>query len=217
MPLVSLSRLMRQNPIDWYAIYEGRAKRIKCRSLLCDLNTVSIRGDDSDDVRVKCLLSAPGHDEDRDDRFTQCGAFAARDLPACTICASYSRGAMMAPTEEVESSCGLRDFDFEVLLGSSRSRLVVTGNPLVNSAAMCNDARGSGKEPNAELFVALFVSLDGSRELHVMLQTTKQIKAGIEILVDYGEAFWRAWAGLKDAVKEARGKVLADLLHEIGC
>jgi hypothetical protein len=53
---------------------------------------------------------------------------------------------------------------------------------------MCNDARGSGKEPNAELFVALFVSLDGSRELHVMLQTTKQINAGIEILVDYGQA-----------------------------
>ena len=63
---------------------------------------------------------------------------------------------MMAPTEEVESS-GLRDFDFEVLLDSSRSRLVVTSNPLVNSAAMVNDARGSGKEPNAELFVALFV------------------------------------------------------------
>ena len=70
VPLVSLSRLMRQNP-DWYEIYEGRAKRIKCRSLLCDLNAVSIRGDDSDDVRVECLLSTLGHDEDRDDRFTQ--------------------------------------------------------------------------------------------------------------------------------------------------
>ena len=102
-------------------------------------------------------------------------------------------------------------------MGSSSSRLVVTGNPLVNSATMCNDARGSGKEPNAELFVALFVSLNGSRELHVMLQTTKQIKAGIEILVDYGEAFWRAWAGLRDAVKEARGQVLADILHDISC
>ena len=123
----------------------------------------------------------------------------------------------ISPVEAFESSPSLRQFDFEVLLGSSSSRLVVTGNPLVNSAAMCNDARGSGKEPNAELFVALFVSLDGSRELHVMLQTTKQIKAGIEILVDYGEAFWRAWAGLRDAVSEARGQILADLLHEIGC
>ena len=65
--------------------------------------------------------------------------------------------------------------------------------------------------------MALFISLDGSRELHVMLQTTKQIKAGIEILVDYGEAFWRAWAVLRDAVKEARGLILADLLHEIAC
>ena len=142
VPLVSLSRLMRQNP-DWYEIYEGSAKRIKCRSLLCDLNTISIRGDDSDDVRVECLLSTLGHDEDRDDRFTQCGAFAARDLPACTVCASYSRGAMMTPAEAFESSPSLREFDFEVSLGSPSSRLVVTGNPLVNSAAMCNDARGS--------------------------------------------------------------------------
>ena len=160
VPLVSLSRLMRQNP-DWYEIYEGRAKHIKCRSLLCDLNAVSIRGNDNNDVRVECLLSALGHDEDRDDRFTQCGAFAARDLPACTVCASYSRGAMMTPVEAFESSPSLREFDFEVHLGSSSSRLVVTGNPLVNSAAMCNDARGSGREPNAELFVALFVGMDG--------------------------------------------------------
>ena len=75
---------------------------------------------------------------------------------------------------------------------------MVTGNPLVNSAAMCNDARGSGREPNAELFVALFVGMDGSRELHVMLQTTEQIKAGSEILVDYGAAFWKAWLQHKD-------------------
>ena len=99
---------------------------------------------------------------------------------------------MITPTKEVESSLGLRDFDFEVLLGSSSSPLVVTGNPLVNSAAMCNDARGSGREPNAELFVALLVCMDGSRELQVMLQITEQIKAGCEILVDYGAAFWEA-------------------------
>jgi len=30
----------------------------------------------------------------------------------------------------------------------------------VNSATMVNNVRGSGKEPNAELFVALVVSLD---------------------------------------------------------
>jgi hypothetical protein len=124
---------------------------------------------------------------------------------------------MMTPAEEVESLLGLRDFDFEVLLGSSRSRLVVTGNPLVNSAAMCNDARGSGREPNAELFVALFVCMDGSRELHVMLQTTEQIKAGCEILVDYGAAFWDAWAKHKDAMDNARGEALAGLLTALGC
>ena len=155
VPLVSLSQLLRHNTTDWFELYQGRAKRIKCRSLIHDLNAVSVRGDDHEDLIVERLPFAPGsrqHNE-RTQCFAQFGAFAARDLPACTICASYSRGAMMTPTEEVESLLGLRDFDFEVLLGSSSSRLVVTGNPLVNSAAMCNDARGSGREPNAELFV----------------------------------------------------------------
>ena len=123
----------------------------------------------------------------------------------------------MAPTEEVESSLGLRDFDFEVLLGSSSSPLVVTGNPLVNSAAMCNDARGSRRESNAELFVTLFVGMDGSRELHVMLQTIQEIRAGTEILIDYGAAFWEAWAKHKDAMDEAREEALAGLLAALGC
>ena len=197
VPLLSLSQLLRQNTTDWFELYQGRAKRIKCRSLIYDLNAVSVRGDDHEDLIEERLPFAPGsrRQHERIQHFAQFGAFAARDLPACTICASYSRGAMMTPTEEVESLLGLRDFDFEVLLGSSSSRLVVTGNPLV---AMCNDARGSGREPNAELFVALFVGMDGSRELHVMLQTTEQIKAGSEILVDYGAAFWKAWLQHKD-------------------
>ena len=219
VPLLSLSQLLRQNTTDWFELYQGRAKRIKCRSLIHDLNAVSVRGDDHEDLIVERLPFAPGsrqHNE-RIQHFAQFGAFAARDLPAYTICASYSRGAKMTPTEEVESSLGLRDFDFEVLLGSSSSRLVVTGNPLVNSAAMCNDARGSGREPNAELFVALFVCMDGSRELHVMLQTTEQIKAGCEILVDYGAAFWEAWAKHRDAMDEAREEALAGLLTALGC
>ena len=219
VPLLSLSQLLRQNTTDWFELYQGRAKRIKCRSLIYDLNAVSVRGDDHEDLIVEPLPFAPGSRQhhERIQHFAQFGAFAARDLPACTICASYSRGAKMTPTEEVESSLGLRDFDFEVLLGSSSSCLVVTGNPLVNSAAMCNDARGSGREPNDELFVALFVCMDGSRELHVMLQTTEQIKAGCEILVDYGAAFWEAWAKHRDAMDEAREEALAGLLTALGC
>ena len=219
VPLLSLSQLLRQNTTDWFELYQGRAKRIKCRSLIYDLNAVSVRGDDHEDLIVERLPFAPGsrRQHERIQHFAQFGAFAARDLPACTICASYSRGAMMTPTEEVESLLGLRDFDFEVFLGLSSSRLVVTGNPLVNSAAMCNDARGSGREPNAELFVALFVGMDGSRELHVMLQTTEQIKVGSEILVDYGAAFWKAWLQHKDTMDNARGEALAGLLAALGC
>ena len=82
---------------------------------------------------------------------------------------------------------------------------------------MCNDARGSGREPNAKLFVALFVCMDGSRELHVMLQTTEQIKVGSEILVDYGAAFWDAWAKHRDATDEAREEALAGFLTALGC
>jgi hypothetical protein len=216
-PLLSLSQLMRQNPKDWYEIYEGKVKRIKCKSLLCDLNAVSVRADDSKDVTVEYLLSAPGSREHQGStHFTQFGAFAARDLPACAICASYSRGATMSPTEAVKSSLDLREFDFEVLLSQSDS-LLITGNPLVNSAAMVNDARGSNREPNAELFVALVVSIDGSRELHVMLQTTQQIKAGAEILIEYGATFWRAWARQRGAMKMARERVLIDSLITPGC
>ena len=72
------------------------------------------------------------------------------------------------------------------------SSLVVTGNPLANSATIANDARGSGREPNAKLFVTLFVGMDGAREPHMMLQATEQIKAGNEILVNYGAVFWEA-------------------------
>ena len=65
--------------------------------------------------------------------------------------------------------------------------------------------------------MALFVGMDGSRELHVMLQTTEQIKAGFEILVDYGAAFWEAWAKHRDAMDKAREVALAGLLAALGC
>ena len=64
--------------------------------------------------------------------------------------------------------------------------------------------------------MALFVGMDGSREVHVMLQTTEQIKVGSEILVDYGAAFWDAWAKHRDAMDEARREALAGLLDAEG-
>ena len=95
VPLLSLSQLMRQNTTDWFELYQGRAKRIKCRSLIHDLNAVSVRGDDHEDLMVERLPFAPGsrQQHERIQHFAQFGAFAARDLPACTICASYSRWA----------------------------------------------------------------------------------------------------------------------------
>ena len=51
--------------------------------------------------------------------------------------------------------------------------IVVSGNPLVNSASMINDAKGSGKEPNSEFFVVLAIAIDGTSELHVLSQTTR--------------------------------------------
>ena len=59
VPLLSLSQLLRQNTTDWFELYQGRAKRIKCRSLIHDLNAVSVRGDDHEDLMVECLPSAP--------------------------------------------------------------------------------------------------------------------------------------------------------------
>ena len=79
-----------------------------------------------------------------------------------------------------------------------------------------NDARGSGREPNAKLFVALFVCMDGSRELHVMLQTIQEIRVGTEILIDYGATFWEAWLQHKDTMDNAREEALAGLLAALG-
>jgi hypothetical protein len=55
VPLLSLSQLLRQNTTDWFELYEGRAKRIKCGSLIHDLNAVSVRGDDHEDLIVERL------------------------------------------------------------------------------------------------------------------------------------------------------------------
>ena len=60
VPLLSLSQLLRQNTTDGFELYEGRAKRIKCRSLIHDLNAVSVRGDDHEDLIVERLPFAPG-------------------------------------------------------------------------------------------------------------------------------------------------------------
>ena len=65
--------------------------------------------------------------------------------------------------------------------------------------------------------MALVTSIDGSRELHVMLQTTQHINVGTEILIDYGSAFWKAWAGLRDTMNEARERVLIDSPTSLGC
>ena len=111
----------------------------------------------------------------------------------------------MSSTKVVKGSLDLREFDFEVLLSQSSS-LLVTCNPRTNSAARVNDARGSG-ERQMPSSLWLSSSIDGSRKLQVLLQTTQQINFGAEILVDYGVDFWRAWAGHKDVMNEARERV----------
>ena len=50
-----------------------------------------------------------------------------------------------------------------------------------------------------------------------MLQTIQEIRAGTEILIDYGAAFWEAWAKHKDAMDEAREEALAGFLAALGC
>ena len=81
VPLLSLLQLTRQNTTNWFELYQGSAKRIKCRSLIHDLNVVSVRGDDNEDLMAEHLPFAPGsrQNNERTQCFAQFGAFAARD------------------------------------------------------------------------------------------------------------------------------------------
>jgi hypothetical protein len=114
---------------------------------------------------------------------------------------------MITPVEEVTSALELREYEFEVCLSPTAS-IVVSGNPLVNSASMINDVKGSEKDPNSEFFVVLAIALDGTSELHVLSQTTRLVKAGTELLVEYGDGYWKAWMKNRKAMKAARERTL---------
>ena len=207
-PLMSLEQLLRKGRTNWYEIYEGRAGRISNPRLITQIEAVTTRTNDGEDVSVECLRS--GHCCVEGDRFAQFGAFAARNLPPSTVFASYSRGAEIAPVEEVTDALELREFDFEVRL-SPETNIVVTGNPLVNSASMINDPKGGGKGPNCEFFVVLAVAMDGTRELHVLFQTIRMVKAGAELLAEYGDAYWKAWMDNRAEMRAMRECALLDL------
>ena len=211
VPLMSLSQLLRVGVKRWYEIYEGQARRILNPRLLREMEAVTTRADDSIDMRVERLRSGPCCG--KDDRFAQFGGFAARDLVPCAVFASYSREASIAPVEEVTSALELREFEFEVCLSPSTS-IMVSGNPLVNSASMINDAKGSFKRPNTEFSVVLAIAIDGTRELHVLLQTNRRVKAGAELLVKYGDNYWKAWLMNRTAMKAARERAISDLVCE---
>jgi hypothetical protein len=205
VPLMSLSQLLRVGIKNWYEIYDGQARRILNPRLLREMEAVTARADDNEDVRVERLCSGPCCGKEHP--FAQFGAFATRDLAPCAVFASYSRGAMITPVEEVTSALELREYEFEVCLSPTAS-IVVSGNPLVNSASMINDVKGSEKDPNSEFFVVLAIALDGTSELHVLSQTTRLVKAGTELLVEYGDGYWKAWMKNRKAMKAARERTL---------
>jgi hypothetical protein len=177
--------------------------------LLKEIGIVTRRQDDGEDVTVERLSEPHG----KDLVLAQFGAFAARDLPDCTIFASYTRGATISPEDEERRTHLLREFDFEVRLCDS-AYVVINGNPLMSSAAMINDPRGSDKVANAQFFVILKVSPDGSLELHLLLQTIQWVRAGAELLVDYGDTFWKPWDEQREATRVMRLAIILEMLQE---
>jgi hypothetical protein len=79
---------------------------------------------------------------------------------------------------------------------------------------MINDPRGSDNVANAEFFVVLRVSPDGSLELHLLLQTIHQVRAGAELLVNYGDTFWKPWDEQREATRVTRLAIILEMLQE---
>jgi len=150
------------------------------------LSRLSCREDDLADVQV-CILS-DGHQASLDNGW---GLFARRTLKKGERVANYARHGLLTPDRSRGyQAIDLSDYALDVMLVNEWR--VFDANPILNPAAMFNDARGGNTKPNI-MIDSPYIEVDqkGRCFLIVALVTTRTVPKGSELLGSYGdESFW---------------------------
>ena len=80
-----------------------------------------------------------------------------------------------------------KDFDHAWTLEHGPFLFVLNAKKVANELAFLNDYRGLGKEPNVK---PKWVVHRG--RYHLVFETIKRVRAMEELLIDYGEGYWKA-------------------------
>ena len=81
----------------------------------------------------------------------------------------------------------LKDFDHAWTLEQGPFLFVLNAKKVANELAFMNDYRGLGKEPNVK---PKWVVHQG--RYHLVFETIRSVRSKDELLIDYGEGYWRA-------------------------
>jgi hypothetical protein len=152
------------------------------------LSRLSCREDDLADVEV-CVLP-DGHQASLDNGW---GLFARRTLKKGERVANYARHALLTPDRSRgpgNQAVDLSEYGLDLMLVNEWR--VLEANPILNPAAMFNDARGGNTKPNIMIDSPYIeVDMKGQCTLIVALVTTRTVPKGSELLGSYGdESFW---------------------------
>ena len=139
------------------------------------------------------------------------GVFACAEIPPNTVFGEYSAHAVTDLDDHIHEDVLRTTLFFTRVASRGRTTdFAVDASPLANPLTMINDAKGvRGGRVNCEF--AEFVRVDerGTPRLHVFVRSLdRPIEAGEEILIDYGQAFWKAWERTR-AAREARLEQIA--------
>ena len=136
-----------------------------------------------------------GHVEVRASPIHGEGVFAVRDMPPGLVFTNYpihvlrflnkeEKQYTFFPRTGMEKGCIERSCAYNVL--TWRKDLVVSSDPTLYSPTQCghkvNDSRGTGKDVNCAFYKMACHT--------VFISTTREVKRGEELLMDYGESYW---------------------------
>lgn len=118
------------------------------------------------------------------------GLLAARDIPYGTPVASY--GGAFITVEEADRRP--RTPENAYLVGLPDGLGVIDGNPALPESAghigmFANDVRGTGLRPNAQIEIYQ-IEDEGQTRYYAVIATIRAVRAGEEILLDYGTDYW---------------------------